>query len=150
MPATQFVNVPLSERGKPWNPAKALERVTKWATPDGSGEEAQIDWAQFRRAFFWYDPTAEHSIDGYHLLFCDVLDGVLTANPRAIEAAAETMQSTQYHGEMSGPLVAAAREQISRYYRKMSLQFHDRTIMTPWRQAERDAANTRLRRAAAV
>ena len=150
MPALPFRNLPLAPRNRPWNESKALQRVKEWATSDGSGDEAQIDWAKFRRAFFWYDPNAAKNIDGYHLLFCDVIDGVLTASPRGIRAAGESVKGRQERGGMSGPLVAAIRAQISRYYRKMSLSFHDRTIVTPWRQAEQDAANARLKRAVSV
>lgn len=150
MPATPFRNLPLAPRMRPWGATKALQRVQEWASSDGSGDEATIDWATFRRAFFWYDPKAAESIDGYHLLFCDVIDGVLTASPRGIRRAAESMAGRQERGGMSGPLLAAVRAQISRYYRKMSLTFHDSTIVTPWRQAGQDAANARLKRAVSV
>lgn len=120
------LGLPLADREREWDKAAATGRVAEWAK---SGEG--IDPAEYRRAFFYQDEDSDPALKGsYKLPYADVIDGTLTAVPRAVFAAAGG------HGVDAADIPdsdkATIKGRISSLYRKMAKQFDDPSLVAPW------------------
>lgn len=109
-----FQDLPLAPRDQSWDAEAALARVKAFL------ESADEPSDSYRKAFLWSDSKNHEDFDGYKLLIADVIDGKLTAVPRAIFAAAAGGNK----GIISIPeddrdLVMAS---VDRYYSKMDLE----------------------------
>lgn len=69
--------LPRAPRDRPWDPDAALVRVRQWASADGSGSAASIEFARFAQAFAWVDPAGIATLGGYDWLHHDVEGGQL-------------------------------------------------------------------------
>ncbi|BER92694.1 HK97 family phage prohead protease [Atrimonas thermophila] len=121
-----YQDLPLADRDRPWDAAKARRNVAVWASSDGSGDKDKIDWAKYRKAFCWYNEEEPENFGSYLLPIADVIDGRLMAVPRGIFAAAVYLDRANIPEEDKERI---RRNQLGRYYRKMGLT-------PPW---ERDA-----------
>lgn len=130
--AVSFGDLPLADRDRAWDKGPATGRVAKWASSDGSGDKEKVSWSKYRRAFFWYDSSAPEAFGSYKLPFADVVDGTLTAIPRAIFSAAAVMQGSMGGANIPSGDVAGVKAAIARYYAKMAAQFKDDSIVPPW------------------
>src|SRR5690242_16958912 len=81
MTVTTFQDLPLADRDHEWDGAAAEKRVREWA---GAQEGPN---GPYRDAHVWYDKEKKDNFSAYKLLVADVVDGRLTAVPRAIMAA---------------------------------------------------------------
>lgn len=110
-----FQDLPVAPREHEWDSAAALIRVKAFL---GATEEPGDT---YRKAFLWADPKNHEDFDGYKMLIADVIDGKLTAVPRAIFAAAAA-------GGQKGVMVIPevdredVTDSIERYYSKMDLE----------------------------
>lgn len=50
-----------------WNETEALSKLMVWASTDGTGDEATIDWAKFAEAFLIFDVENLEQIDSYKM-----------------------------------------------------------------------------------
>ena len=130
--ATDFANLPLYDRDYRWNSSGALGRVRKWASSDGSGDLDTINWTRYKRAFLWYDPEDDSSVQGFKLPVADVTDGKLWAVPRAIFAVAAVLQGARGGVDISPEDQDHVKDTVDRYYDKMRKKFNDDTIVPPW------------------
>jgi len=69
--------------------AAAESRVRKWADAEEQPN------ARYRDAHVWYDAEEKDNFTAYKLPIADVIDGKLTAVPRAVMAAAAVMQGSR-------------------------------------------------------
>lgn len=135
--ATDFADLPLYDRDYSWNSAAALGRVRKWASSDGSGDKDTVDFEQYKKAFFWYDPADDSSFGGFKLPFADITDDKLYAVPRGIFAVAGVLQGARGGVAISIEDQDHIKDTVDRYYEKMRSAFDDDSIMVPWsKQAE--------------
>ena len=110
-----FQDLPLAPRDQSWDAEAALARVKSFL--ESTDEPSDL----FRKAFLWSDSKNHEDFDGYKLLIADVIDGKLTAVPRAIFAAAAA-------GGQKGVMVIpeddreAVMAGIDHYYSKMDLE----------------------------
>jgi ATP-dependent Clp endopeptidase proteolytic subunit ClpP len=126
--ATPFVDLPINEdRERVFDNGAARQAIEKWASSDGSGDIAKIDWPKFRKGFFWYDAANAEQIGSYKLIFADVVDGNLQGIVRAIHAAAAVMQGARGGVNIPNADRAGVKAHIKRYYEKL-----DETV--PWEQ----------------
>jgi len=114
--ASGATDLPLADRGRPWDSDAAVRRVREWA---GGPDKENINWARYRWAFFWYDESDPENFGSYKLPFADVIDGTLTAVPRAIFAAAAALQGARGGVDIPESDRAAVRRRIAAYYRKL-------------------------------
>ena len=70
-----------------WDGSKAVSRLRKWASSNGSGDKDTINWTKYRRGFAWFDTDDEESFGAYKLPHHDVVDGTLTVIWRGAIAA---------------------------------------------------------------
>ncbi|MEE9223037.1 MAG: HK97 family phage prohead protease [Nitrosomonadaceae bacterium] len=78
----------LAPRNTNWISSEACERVRK---ETGSTEKPS---ESYREAFLWFDSKDTDNFDAYKLPFVDVIDGTLTAIPRAINSAKALLDQT--------------------------------------------------------
>ncbi len=113
MAAVSFGDLPLASQTRRWNGAAANRRVRRWA---GAQQEPT---ARYRRAFAWYDAQAEDNFTAYKLQIADIVDGELTAVPRAVISAAAVMQGSRGGVDLPPADVPAVQNVLARYYKKM-------------------------------
>jgi hypothetical protein len=134
--ATPFADLPIHpDRKRTYVEAEVLPRVRAWASSDGSGDKEKMDWAKFRKAFFWYDPEAAEDFGSYKLKFGDVVDGKLYAVWAGVHVAAGAIQGARGGVNIPDADRAAVRTHIGRYYAKARKEFDDDTIVEPWKKA---------------
>ena len=114
--ATAFSDLPIADRGMEWAATAARDRVGVWAKEDGV-----MNWANYGKAFFWYDEEKPTSLGSYKLGFADVVDGKLLAVPSGIFAAA-TATGKSEEVEIPEGDVAGVVAHINSYYDKMNME----------------------------
>lgn len=113
-----FQDLPLGDEGTGWDATAANERVRAWA---GGGESmADMDWEKYRQAFVLWNKQDPQQVGSYKLQVADVVDGVLTALPRGIFAAAAAIQGARTPvREFDDGDIEGAKRHLSRYYERM-------------------------------
>jgi len=124
-----FQDLPLAARDKTWKKREANKRLRSWAgASDGPN-------AKYRKAFIWYDKEKAEDFGSYKLQIADVLDGKLTAIPRAIFAAAAVMQGARGGIDVPESDRKGIKRHLERYYSKMQKEFDDSGLVPPWKKS---------------
>ncbi len=113
MTVTAFQDLPLADRDRPWDGDAADKRVRRWA----GAEDAPT--TKFRDAHVWHDADHDDEFGAYKLLIADVIDGRLTAVPRAIMAAGNVMQGGRGGVDLPAGDIDRVKSHLARYYEKM-------------------------------
>jgi hypothetical protein len=113
MTVTRFQDLPLADRDREWDGSAAEKRVRKWADAEESPDSA------YRDAHIWYNGEKPDNFGGYKLLIADVVDGRLTAVPRAIISAAGVMQGARGGADLPKDEIPRIKAHLARYYEKM-------------------------------
>jgi hypothetical protein len=108
-----FQDLPLADRRRRWNGDTANRRVRRWADVEDQPN------ARYRRAFVWYDRDARDRFGGYKLQIADVINGSLTAVPRAIFIAAAVMQGSRGGVDLPRKDISQVKSHLARYYAKL-------------------------------
>lgn len=127
---------PLAERDRPWDSDAAHARILAWAGGDTP------DWSKVKQVYFWCAPSADTWSD-FKLPFCDVVDGKVLAVPRGIFGCAGAIQGARGTGvDIPASDVAAVKEKIASYYRRMAHEFDDKSVIAPWESQETSRPDT--------
>lgn len=129
-------DLPIAARDKAWSAAAADKRVQKWA----GGKDA-MDWDKYGKAFFYVDESDKEKLGSYKLQFADIVDGELTAIPRAIFAVAAVLQGARGGVDIPDADKEAIKDKVTAYYAKMAEKFSDEEIKPPF---EDRAASARI------
>ena len=129
-------DLPIAARDKAWSAAAADKRVQKWA----GGKDA-MDWDKYGKAFFYCDESDKEKLGSYKLQFADIVDGELTAIPRAIFAVAAVLQGARGGVDIPDADKEAIKDKVTAYYAKMAEKFSDEEIKPPF---EDRAASARI------
>lgn len=113
MAVTPFQDLPLADRDREWDGDAAEKHVRKWA---GADERPN---ARYRDAHVWYDAGEKDEFGAHKLLIADVVDGRLTAVPRAVMAAAAVMQGARGGVDLPADDIDRVRSHLAKYYAKM-------------------------------
>jgi HK97 family phage prohead protease len=114
--AVPYQDLPLASREREWSADAALARVKPFL--DSAEEPAEA----YRKAFLWYDADNSEDFGAYKLPIADVIDGTLTAIPRAIFAAAAALSGARGGVDIPEDDRGAVIASIDRYYAKMDLE----------------------------
>lgn len=113
--ATPFADLPIDEDlERPWDASAAEARVRKWA----GGDKENMDWAKYRKAFFWYDPENAENFYAYKLPFADVINGELRAVWRGVRAAMAALLGARGGVDIPASERRDVYDHIVRYYKK--------------------------------
>ena len=113
MAVTPFQDLLLADREREWDADAADKRVRRWAgANDGPN-------AKYRDAHVWYDADQKDEFGSYKLLIADVVDGRLTAVPRAVMAAAGVMQGARGGVDLPEDDIDRVKSHLAKYYEKM-------------------------------
>jgi len=113
MTVSSFSDLPIADRSRRWNGDAAEKRVRRWANAEDGPN------ARYRKAHLWYDSANKDNFTGHKLLFADVIDGRLTAVPRAIIAAAGIVDGARGGLDVPDGDLPRLRRHLARYYSKM-------------------------------
>ncbi len=116
--ATSFADLPLAPEDTSWDASKARQNVAKWASPDGSGDKDKINWAKYRKAFFWYDSEDVENFRAYKLPFADVLDGRLKAVWKGVAASMAVLLGARGGVDIPDADRKPVYKHIVKYYKK--------------------------------
>lgn len=122
-------DLPLANREREWSSDDAVARVRAWA---GGPDKDEIDWGQYRKAFFWYNSDDPENFTSYKLPFADEIDGELYAVPRALFAVAGVLEGARGGVDIPDSDKQSIRRKVTGYYRRMREEFDDENIQAPW------------------
>ena len=112
MTSVRFQDLPLADPERSWDRDAAEGRVRRWAEAEDAPNE------RYRKAFLWYDAAKADGFTAYKLPIADVIDGKLTAVPRAVMAAAQVLQGARGGVDLPARDVASVKRRVERYYHK--------------------------------
>jgi hypothetical protein len=113
MSVTAFGDFPLADRDRDWDGDAAEKRVRKWA--DALDEPNE----KYRDAHVWYDNENKDNFGAYKLLIADVINGRLSAVPRAVMAAGAVMQGSRGGVNLPKQDIDRVKSHLAKYYAKM-------------------------------
>jgi hypothetical protein len=113
MSVTAFGDLPLANRERKWDGDAAEKRIRRWADAEDEPNE------KYRDAHVWYDKDRKQDFGAYKLLIADVVDGRLTAVPRAVMAAGAVMQGSRGGVDLPSEDVDRVKSHLAKYYAKM-------------------------------
>ena len=123
----RFQDLPLvDDRERAWDGDAAKARMF-----DAAGGD-DLDPAAAKRGFVWVDDEDPTVRGSYKLPIGDIVDGTLSAVPRAVFAAAAALQGARGGVDIPDEDVEAARAHLASYYAKMRAAFDDDSIVPPW------------------
>ena len=113
MSVTAFQDLPLADRDREWDGTAAEKRVRKWADAEDEPD------AKYRDAHVWYDNANKDNFGAYKLLIADIVNGKLTAIPRAVMAAGAVMQGSRGGVDLPKDDIDRVKSHLAKYYKKM-------------------------------
>jgi ATP-dependent Clp protease protease subunit len=140
MDTTPFVDLPVCMDRNRAMPDDDMP-IRKWASSDGSGDVAAMDWKKYAKAFFAVDEANAESTQGYSLMFADVVDGDLQALSHGVMACGDAMMQMMMSNGMMAKQTApdmtpdeadAVKKHVAKYYEKMSKAYGDPKMVPPW------------------
>jgi HK97 family phage prohead protease len=93
--AVPYKQTPAADADRPWDAAAATERLAKWASSDGSGDKAKIDWEKYQQGFAWVDSDAKDAFGSYKLPHHDIDDGKLVVVKAGVSAAVGALNGSR-------------------------------------------------------
>ena len=115
-----FQDLGMTDRGRPWDSAKADERVRQWA--GGSTNIADMDWVKYSQEFLWYDGDNAEDVASYKLQVADVISGDLQVIPRGVFAAAGALLGARGGVDIPDEAKQRAMSHLDRYYSKLDME----------------------------
>lgn len=111
-----FQDLPLADRDREWDSDAAIGRVREFT--DSEDEPSST----YRRAFLWFDSDDSENFGAYKLPIADVINGRLTAVPRAVFAAAAAIQGARGGVDLPDEDRKNVIRHLERYYAKMDME----------------------------
>jgi len=113
MPAIKS-NLPTAPEDTTWDSGEAIKAVKAWA----SDSDGNIDFAKYKKAFFYMDDGGGDKQGDYHLPFADVISGELKAVWNGVAAAMAALNGARGSGIVPDGDKEAVYAQIGKYYDK--------------------------------
>tara|TARA_A100001037_G_C15141845_1_gene634170 strand:- start:1158 stop:2945 length:1788 start_codon:yes stop_codon:yes gene_type:complete len=117
---------PLASRSRSWDSDGAIQRIRKFTNSTESPSES------YKQAFMYCDYENQDNFSAYKLPYLDVIDGRLKAVPKAIFAIASVLRGGRGGVDIPEESRSRIERLVNRYYRKMSIQFDDEGIVSPF------------------
>ena len=117
---------PLASRSRGWDSDGAIQRVRNFTNSTESPSES------YKQAFMYCDYENQDNFTAYKLPYLDVIDGRLKAVPKAIFAIASVLRGGRGGVNIPQEYRSRVERLVNRYYRKMSSEFNDKAIVSPF------------------
>ena len=108
-----------------WDKVKAVNRLRKWASSDGSGEKEKVTWKKYALGFAWYDPDNADNFEGYKLPHHDIDNGTFKVHEGGTEAAVGAVQGARGGVKIPEGDFVAVKAHLKKHYKQF-----DREV--PW------------------
>lgn len=126
---TGNTGLPLADRTRAWDGPAARRRVASWARDDAG----EISPERMAQAFLWRDNDADKATAGaYRFGIADIIGGRLMIVPRAVFAAAASLQGARGGTTVPEADQARMRSKINTLYRQMRQAWDDPALVPPW------------------
>ena len=116
--ASGKTDLPIANRERAWDGSAADKRVREFA---GGPDKENVNFNEYKNAFFWQDENDTESFGSYKLGFADVINGTLTAIPRGIFAAAAAIEGARGGVDIPEKDIEPVKRKIESYYNKMDM-----------------------------
>lgn len=117
-----YQDLPLADRGTAWDSGMARRRIASWAGVDSPSDlKSSSKQSRYRRAFLWYDRGSPELLGSYKMPIATVINGRLSAVPRAIFAAAAVMRGARGGVDIPSGDRSGIVTHLNRYYSKMGM-----------------------------
>jgi hypothetical protein len=136
--ATPYTKTPVSEATS-WDGDAAERRIRAWASSDGSGDPATIDWSRYGQAFAWVDESATDTLGAYRLPHHDVDGDHLVLVAPGLFAAGAAIQGARGGTSIPDADLDAVKAHLAKHYKDL-----DRTA--PWVEQQANAAGTNVQK----
>jgi len=110
--AVAFGDLPVAGADLTWDVVQARASLVEFA---GGPEKEKINFAKYRKGFFWFDPDNPMETESYKLPFATVVNGKLMAVPAGIKASGDELNTV----DIPEADKSKVKTVISRYYTKM-------------------------------
>lgn len=117
-----YQNLSLSERDRAWSASEAASRVRQFT------DSVDAPSADYKKAFFYYDPENAENFTAYKLPYVDIVGGKMVAVFRALAAVAGRLNQTQIPASDKDKIIS----QVNKYYAKARQQYDDPNIISPF------------------
>jgi hypothetical protein len=117
---------PLASRTRTWDSDGAVQRIRRFTNSTESPSES------YKQAFMYTDYDNEDNFSAYKLPYLDVIDGRLKAVPKAVFAIASVLRGGRGGVDIPQEYRSKIERLVNRYYRKMSSEFNDKTLVSPF------------------
>ena len=101
-----------------WDADAAVQRVRQWAT----GNDGEIDWSKYRRAFAWYDSSKPDQYGSYKLPHHDVRDGTLVTHRRGVIAAMQALLGARGGVDIPDKDRRRVYSHLAKHYRQFDME----------------------------
>jgi len=112
-----------------WDASAAEGRMRKWASSDGSGDKAKIDWAKYRRGFSWYDDKNPEHFGSHKLPHHDVVGGELVTVRAGVIAAGNAVNGGRGGVDIPAGEMAGVKSHLEKHYAQFSMK-------APWKDEQ--------------
>jgi len=117
-----YQDLPLADRGQPWDASKARKRLLDWARDEARAQSnGDVDWGKYRKGFLWFDSENPDIAGSYKLPIADIIDGDIKAVPRAIFAAAAVVMGARGGADIPSADVPKVKNHLAKYYKKLDM-----------------------------
>ena len=118
-----------------WDADASVHRIRNWASADGSGDSAQIDWNKFEQGFAYVKDSAVggHALADFLLPHHDVQHGEIVTHRRGVFAAAGRVGSADIPEKDR----QAVKDHLAKHY-------HQWGAKAPWETPEKTAMHAKL------
>jgi len=99
-----------------WDAAAAVDRLRKWASHDGSGDKATMDWGKYESGFAWHDEGAGEHFGSYKLPHHDVEGARLVVVWSGVAAAMSSLVGGRGVSAIPEPERQAVYDHLKRHY----------------------------------
>jgi len=119
--AVPFQDLPIADAETVWDAEASKARRIEFAS-----EDDKTNWGIYRCFYLWYETDDNAEWESYKLPIADIVDGELKIVPKAVIAAAESLE------DIPETDVEAVKQNIEKYYAKMELS-------PPWQDKTEDS-----------
>jgi hypothetical protein len=124
--------LPIADRNRAWSSTEAVKRIKEWANASDKPN------SKYGRAFFYKTDGGGDKFGDFKLPFADIIDGTLTAVPKAVFAVAGVLQGARGGTKIPESDQTEIKKRVEGYYARFRSKFKDPSIVVPWKKEKKN------------